>query len=81
MPLPHNFEKSYPTHPDPQASSRHTYMEERKVREGMGVKAREEEREREIRVARVTFSVRHIRRCSIKYMPESMFSLQLNPLA
>ena len=54
-------------------------MEERKVREGMGVRARDEERERD--VARVTLSVRHIRRCSIKYMPESMFSLQLNPLA
>ena len=58
-------------------------MEERKVREGMGVRARDEERERERDrlVARVTLSVRHIRRCSIKYMPESMFSLQLNPLA
>ena len=56
-------------------------MEERKVREGMGVRARDEERERERLVARVTLSVRHIRRCSIKYMPESMFSLQLNPLA
>ena len=56
-------------------------MEERKVSEGMGVRAREEKRERERLVARATLSVRHIRRCSIKYMPESMFSLQLNPIA